>query len=492
MKPIAVLVLVLCFISTHAQTFKKDLDAEEYVSTSDYGVAVPIKKFSLSPYHLLRYDRSIDSNILFLYLEDNEYSQYMICLDVNADSVLYGVHVKHGSNIVEGYKDYYVTYTGKSTNVFSNFSGDLLWAFDGHLMHVDVKNNIGIDDYGKAYDMYSGVEKWRVNIDRTFGVDNIWTPDSNWMMFVANGLQFINTKSGTSWFHRINTGIPGTKEYKALLPDAYYGIDLFQSRRKTMSNANSNIIQSGRWYYFAGIDEIICINMLGEVQWRKRLPANSGFSYLDVRNRTVFLMSTGLSFVNNLPVAYSNAYIAAFDKDNGDLYYYTPLDKNTLLLDYHIDREHIMLTTRSSVRVYDIRTGKLEKKLMLDKYDKEFKQYMSFCSGDKFYTDTTLDSKKSLSKLYSDNFFLMNRVGNILRLNYSLDTYDIIKSSELYYKRAMGNYITITSSLNSKKVYIDKPGKRLFRHGSAPDIQIGEKLLFIEKNAIYIADLSGL
>jgi hypothetical protein len=488
------LLLLLLFVCTnvHAQKFRKDLSAEEYVSTSDYGIEVPIKKFSFRPYHLLKYNRSVDSNIIYLYFENKDYYQYLICLDVNADSIVHGFHLKDGINSAKGYKDYYVVSGTYVTSVYNSKSGDLMWKFNGHLFHVDVKNNIGIDDEGKAYDMFTGAEKWFMNIDQTFGVDNIWAPDSNWILFVANGLQFINTKTGTGWFHHINTGIAHTKEYIPLLPDIYYGIELFQSRRKTMSKANSNIRQVGQCYYFAGIDEMICVNMAGVVQWKTKLPANSGFSYLEVVNGTVFLISTGITIVNNFPAAYSIPYIAAFDKDNGNLYYNTMLEKEALIWDYDIDDNGILLTTSNAIRVYDTRTGKIKNKLMLDNYDKVFSEHKRFYSGESLFVDSTLGSKKSLAKLFPDNFFLMNRNGNVLRLNYTLDTFDVIKSSALYYKREISKDITITSSLNGKKVFIDKSGKRLFRHGTTPDIQIGNKLLFIEKDAMYIADLSGL
>jgi hypothetical protein len=77
-----------------------------------------------------------------------------------------------------------------------------------------------------------------------------------------------------------------------------------------------------------------------------------------------------------------------------------------------------------------------------------------------------------------------------MRLNNTLDTFDVFKGKDLFVKVNMKKNVSITASKG--RVFIDKNGKRIFNHGTLPDKLIGDKLVFIEKKNIFIADLSGL
>lgn len=492
MKYLSVLLLLIGF-NARAQNFKKSLSAEEYTSTSAYGYKIPIKKYRFFPYHLARYNRSIDSNVLYLCLENQEYHRYLISMDILADTIIYAHYIKDEMTNVTGYRDYYVAYNKRSTYVYSSTTGDILWSFEGRFLQVDVQNNTGIDIHGTAYDMYTGKEKWKQPIDLSYGIGQFWRPDSNCLLLVGNGLQLINTKTGTGWYQKVNTGaLVDTEKYIGdYLINDFFGTHQ-RLRNSMVWHANSNIDKDSNLYYFAGIDEVIAVNTTGIVKWKKQLPSKSGYSFLEVGEHAVLLVSTGYVGVSDYVSLFNRPFIAAFDKNNGNLLYYKPLPKKTVIFDYQLNKDRILLTSSEAISAYDIQTGALKNSILLDKHDNTFRGYGYFLNGEYIFADTSFDCKNSFEKVFVSNSFLRDRSGDILRLNYTLDTFDVIDQKDIYYRYKLKNDIVVTTNFKGKKVFIDKKDKRLLNFGSKPDIQVNNKLLFIETSHMYIADLSGL
>ncbi|MBS1771541.1 MAG: PQQ-binding-like beta-propeller repeat protein [Bacteroidetes bacterium] len=494
------IILAILNIVAIAQKFPKDLSVSHSISASAFGYNVPVKKYNIGYYRVVSYNSNAEPNLLYLGLQDID-KNYIVCIDIERDSVVYQHKIKGDIKDIIGYQNYFTkeTYVNENqvkTTIYNAQSGDKILSTTGIFPYVNSALNIGISKDGSACDMNTGKQLWQTSVDARFGWGAIEIPDSNSVMICANGLRYIDVRDGNGWYHPLSTG---KEKYGSMIATNAIGITTailtgfgtYRTGPDILYGAHSNITTKENVYYLAGMDEMIAVRQSGKMLWKVKLPYTTGASVLSISGDTMFVVGRGYSYFNGRVVNFGDAYIAAYNTNDGKLLYTTPpLAPKTTVLDMGISDYRMLLVCNNSLQCYNLNNGKPFNAVSIKDDNTTIKGFYRVYAGKAIYTDTAIGSTQSFYNIYPDNFFLKNDEGDILRLSTSLKPEAIIRRKDFFLKVKLND--SLYGRMGKDRIYIDKDDKRIMQVNVLPNKTIGNKLIWFDKGSITIMDLSGL
>jgi hypothetical protein len=163
---LALTLMLSVMAGTCAAQLPRNLSVQQKHIDGVSGRRIPAREYSVAPYHIAGYNTNADSNLLYLYLDDNSSNKHHIaCVDIARDTLVYLNTIKGEIADVVGFRQYITRYDGKITDVYNTATGKKAWSVKGVLSTNDALH-VGIAADGVGYDMRTGAALWDAKIDK--------------------------------------------------------------------------------------------------------------------------------------------------------------------------------------------------------------------------------------------------------------------------------------------------------------------------------------
>lgn len=459
-------------------------------------------RYDVGGYRILNYARSNDNKKIYLFLREangNGYykkGDYIVYFDVIEGKISSQVKL-HGYG--KGYKMYerYITRdNGEVRDVYDPYTGKRMWYTNGYIAYVDTQKNLCITQDGVCFDMLTGKKKWSHKIGIKYDwASNLYKPEENTLMTIADGLQCIDVNTGEGWSYPLymledtrsspEFGHSIRTVMTTMMFGAIVAMALNASEHDTVfkSKLCSNIVQQDDKYYLAGFEEIICVNKTGKALWQKDLPYKTAISEIVLRGDTLLLISAGMK-------RKAVPYVAAYNSKTGDLLYKTVLVGQDNIIDYAFYDTTLFLRMETSAALYNWCTGEQIVFSTIDKNEKlganEFKTIMD---GENFFIHDSLNNKdRTLSKAFPGSYFLSNKKGDLLRLDVTLHVIGEVPQTQYGNERYFDTGWILTI-MPGDKVFLKNEHEPVAQLESVPQLKCGNKLINIEPKGITVIDM---
>ncbi|HEY1030257.1 MAG TPA: hypothetical protein VGD89_00670 [Flavipsychrobacter sp.] len=461
------------------------------------GRRVPVKEYSVAPYHISGYNTNADSNLLYLYLDDNSSNKHHIaCVDIVRDTLVYLNTIKGEIADVVGFRQYITRYDGKITDVYNTTTGKKAWSVKGVLSTNDALH-VGIAADGVGYDMRTGAALWDAKIDKRFGWGDVMTPDTHSMLVAAGALQYIDLRNGNGWRHEL---ITGSKDYTAMVVTnvlgtaaaVLLGAGTYVTESDVVHGAHSAILETANGYALAGMEEVIHVAPDGNLLWRQSLPVPTGASTIWQQGDTLYILARGFAKRNGKAVTFGQGYLAAINIGDGTFYYTTPVEENNVIYDAdQVDGDVVLVGSASFYRI-NLQSGKILAAYRFGKEEDYLQDYTEWKDAKHIYLKTSLAEGRTLSDIYPGQYFLQSRYGDILRLAANLKPAGTLAAKDVYHKMQLNNRLSaIYTGIKNSPVFIAKEDKQLMILEKIPNKVMGDKTISLTNDKIIIADLSS-
>lgn len=230
----------------------------------------------------------------------------------------------------------------------------------------------------RGVDLHDGKQLWKRRISPMGGWHGYIRLNDTTLLVMTSGLHRIDLRTGEGWSYWAETAhnsLPSRK-YRY-----YWGAI---SRNNTMEENQfiptsgayavgqlcSNMYKADSVVYWATRDSIVALSVEdGSVFWRTALPQEAGSSSsLYLTDSTVLLVNEGSAvFYDRYYGVYGRPFLAAFDRQNGQITMLQMIDQRNLsIIDHAFFDDNIALALEDRIAVHDLATGKLGRETLID------------------------------------------------------------------------------------------------------------------------------
>ena len=351
---------------------------------------------------------------------------------------------------------------GKTT-CYDKADGRQLWAANVPVVVTDDDANVAISPGGTAYDLNTGAKRWyrgfRPEQWKTYTYVNDTT-----MVVVSDALHYIRITDGEGWDFA-GEKVRGFSEF---------------------ARYSSNVLIENNKIYFATTANMYCLDTSGRIVWKQRLPEKTGsVSYIDFNAQYIVMTNYGSSWTGGKTGA---AFLAAWHKENGQQKYLQMVEPKDKIIDLYGNATSNVMICSKHVYRYNVYTG--EKIIDVKIKGTPFENYYYLLHP---YTCLVRDDDGKFLNIwekYEDDSFWMNpQDESILRVDHRMRPIDTIAAENWWglYKRKPEYYLV---RKNGKSVMV-RDGTKFADLYIKSAVEVGDKLVNIEKDRIRIIDLKG-
>jgi hypothetical protein len=261
------------------------------------------------------------------------------------------------------------------SSCIKNSNGEIGWQSNNDICYVNPSRKIGIGyKYSETsgltnrlegIDLNTGLPIWKRNIQWDYGLNNIQNLNDSVILLAANGLHSINIKTGAGWNYDARTGKKDhtgtiTANIVSFAFSAFLGTDfVLTTGHDLYSDIVSNILVNNNRIFMADKQSLFSLDFNGNVIWKKDLPAGlPSKSNLFILNDRLYMVNMGYAFLNGDPVSYGRAFVAAFDKTNGNKLFLNPLTfRKEQLTAFQTQQDTLYLLSKKRLYKYSLNDG---------------------------------------------------------------------------------------------------------------------------------------
>lgn len=469
-----VLVILISF-SARAQELPDSLIARKAeIGTYADGTKMYGSQYSIAPYNITKYEYHDTEKLLYLYLrlpkDSLRYRMgiHIVCFDVAEKRMIWNQHfalmnmdfrsLKESEYELKLSRNIIVYQEEGRMTVIDAHTGNVLSRISRNCNYVNIVKDIAVTTDGTAYCISTGRELWRTSIEPSQNWDGLREVDSNSIVFVAEGMQYINLDNGTGWYKKLSTTKGNTK------------------------SMCSSILMDSNFYYAAGRKELIKVRKNGDEVWRLLLPEErTGVSELFSIGDTLFVLNLGYAVMFDKMAGAASPYIAAYDKAGGTLLYKRMMRSNDPVLSSRMFGDTIALRFPDGVGVYRLSTNS---ELAWQKTTNEtYRGFYAFAPNDGIVLKKLRGENVDIYGQYPGHYFLMNDEAKILHLDNRLQKVSYIPKSQ-YLRNTLfdDGYRFINDGL---KTTVFKAGNRIAELNFVP-YKTRNRIVFYTKKEVFI------
>lgn len=451
------------------------------------------------------YLRGISSDELY-YKNKGELLQY----DLKSKSPLWVQKISYINKEVRHNGDVILLSDNKKTNKINQHTGKEEWRTQIHLRNF-APNNIAFGyDEGPSFtgqpsnmltavDLITGESIWQRKIRYDYGWTDMVYPDDTTLLLVAGDLQYINLLNGEGWEYKTTTA---RKDYKKSIGLNALGLAaglltgtamIYTGGNDLLSQLKSNILIEDGSLYFASANAIAKINMKsGETIWsfpfEKKEAAKSS---IFIQGDTLFMLNMGAGIIGKKTVPYGKAFMAAFNKSDGQRIYSSVFseDNKDIVYSYEIISGQIYAIRKNKLSVCSIQDGTISDEI---NFNSELTGQLSYFTGSNIYKMT--DDGKMVPLTQSDNemLFVYTDKEKVFSLDRNIDVVNEYAPENLGVLYDQNDKYKILK-YGDDMLLINNQGERLcqleWKRGFS---LVGDMLYGINKDMIFTIDLKNL
>lgn len=274
-------------------------------------------------------------------------------------------------------------------------------------METELKDVVGVD-------LNTGKTIWKRSISNEYGWNDYEKRNDSILMIKAAGLHKINIKNGTGWDYDTKTGY---KDYTAsvvgnvlgaaaaVLTGTFVGSSGYNLVRDVVSNT----IEDSTHFYMASRDQMVKINKeTGVVDWFNEFEKKTASkSTIFETENNIYLVNYGKSFVGNRKLKVGKAFLAAYNKDNGEQILKVDIENDDVIEDYEELEKAILILSNNQILEIDKKTGVVKSNFKADTEDFNFLAF--------FLMKSNIRNKSSdeVKELESRTSYLVNEANKV-------------------------------------------------------------------------------
>lgn len=435
-------------------------------------------QYSIAPYNITKYEYNDTDKLLYVYLrlpkDSLRYRMgiHVACFDIIEKRMVWNRHftllnmdfrsLDESEYQLKLSRDVIVYQEEGRTIVIDAHTGNVLTRTSGNCNYVNIRKDIAVTNDGTAYSIRTGRELWRTSIENAQDWRAFHEVDSNSIVFVAEGLRYINLDNGTGWYKKLSTLKGNTK------------------------GMCSQVLEDSNCYYLAGRKELIKVQKSGEDVWRVPLPEErTGISELLSIGDTLFVLNLGYAIMFDKMADAASPYIAAYDKQSGVLLYRRKLNSSNPILSFKLSGDTVALRFPDGIGVYELRANT---ELAWQKTITEvYKGFFAFAPNESIVLKKTAGENMDIYRQYPGHYFLMDDDSKILHLNERLQKVSFVPRNQYVRNRLYDDgYRFINDGL---KTSVTKDGKKKADLNFIPYKTDGRAIFYTRKEVFIVAEL---
>jgi len=226
-----------------------------------------------------------------------------------------------------------VSVEGKHSVLRNPVNGKPIWKASGRMFHIDSTTQRGIGfrfssggSFVEGIELKTGKPLWSNAILVKKGwAGYSWIDDSR-LCVKASGLNIININTGNGWVFDTTIGQNPYDSKVIANTWAVFGIvgamisipAAYRSGIEINSGLCSDILVDSGDIYFAGREEVVCLDPSGATKWQQELPKKmTSASHLLLDNGVLYVVNKGEGFQDGEQKAIGISFVAAFSANDG-------------------------------------------------------------------------------------------------------------------------------------------------------------------------------
>ncbi len=368
--------------------------------------------------------------------------------DLNEDKLLWRKSIAYQLNRLKQIDSIIIFTTANKSFSLDINTGEKMWKVKKNLFYLDALNRIGLGFHYKSstgtysnklegIDLTSGDVIWEREINKDYGLNDIFHLNDTTLMLVAAGLHSINLHDGSGWdYHTVS----GKKDYSGtiaanaagmalgLLTGSYFVFTGYNVIRDLVSNAtvdSSNI-------YLASREQLAKINKQnGRIVWMhpfpKGLPSKSS---IFIQDSMLVMVNRGYAFKGNRQLYFGKPFIAAFNKETGKQIFLTIMfQQKDPVLSFQLLQDDIYLLFQNKIAKYSIRTGE---QILVKEFPENIYGDLQYFTGDNIFVTTKNGNWISLPKADTSKVFVYTSRDEIFTIDRQLEVTNSMEYNDLH------------------------------------------------------------
>lgn len=377
-------------------------------------------------------------------------------------------------------------------------TGEKKWKVKNNIYYANTKYNIGIGYHFSKNNLLQGIDLnngnviWEREINQEYGWNDFTFLNDSTALISAAGLHSIDIQNGDGWDL---DAVTGKKDYKAanianaagILAGILTGTFILNDGHDLIHCLTSNTFIEKQNIYFADIESLICIDIEGNIKWENIFDEGlTSKSHLFTRKDTLFMVNLGYVYKDARKIDYGIPFIAAFDKETGDIFYYKEIaKKKDAIVEVLTEDNSAIVLYEDRIARYSLKDGMLlsEKSINFKEYGRSLKSIniFNYIKNGSHYESLVLQNP--------ENIYFMNNEA-ILEFNPDLNLNREISFDDIYFLYKKTNNCAFLEKGN-QTIVIDNNNKEIGKLNVSESIFISGNILYaIEDNSLFEIDLS--
>jgi outer membrane protein assembly factor BamB len=383
-------------------------------------------------------------------------------------------------------------------------NGTECWHFDGELRFVDWERKQGIFEYkplpsqterrdiAGCVDLTNGNCNWTMDVETSFGWNEMVPISEKEVLFSAGGLHLVNWENGEGWDYKAKTG---KNDFARSFAVGMFGIGLglltgtylIPIGHDVLSDMNSNVCLLDSAIYYASREEIVCLDRMGHVNWKQPLvKADASQSVLFAVDSAIYLLNKGTAFLNGRQILRGQPFLRKYDARNGNVLYQKEFNENQFVRDWSLKGTDLYIGSNEDVMHFDLSGSPKENLWALNSSSiggfSYFLSDVAYVLKDSVY--------QSITEVDSVGLYFYVAEKKVIHTDSELNLLDSFDGTELYQMTQKQNGLRFLHQ-NGKTMVIDESGKAVAQLDCGRYISLfGNSVCWIRGNSFFRTDLT--
>lgn len=459
------------------------------------------------------YDSHVDSTLGYATFQLRKLSKNGKVLDITGIIAVYDLtnktvkwskKIDYSRENLNQYNSFIFQTKGNKTISLNIENGEEIWDVKNYFYYVNPNKKIGVGYKHKGLvgdnhtlegiNLANGTTIWEKELNNDYGWNKISQLNDSTLLISAAGLHQLNLKNGQGWDY--NT-ITGKKDYTETVAKNVAGIALgvltgtaiISSGNNLVKDVLSNEITENNNIYLASKEQIVKLNKLnGTVFWSQNLSKDlTSKSSIFIKDSLLYMINKGYAYWGNKRIDFGAPFIAAYNKENGEPYFFTSIDeKKNPILDFKLVKNKLVLIFKDKITINSLDNGAelFSKPFIVDELGE-----LRFFIGDRLYKNRNDFELSNLVASDTSKYFVQTNKSKSLELDDAFNITNQYDSNQLYF-----HYLTYQDYKflvkGNQTIMIDKEGKKIAELDVSENAYIvGNKLYDVNDSRFLEIDL---
>lgn len=428
----------------------------------------------------------------------------VLVFDLNGDRVLWDKFINYSMDRVRTFGQFLIQDTKGMSEVYYTLAGNKVREVFGRFVRVYQDKQIGLvipvtsGETKKrlvGVSMFSGDKLWQRKMDHSYGTSAVFRLNDSVVLIESGGLHTVNLDNGKGWDYEMKTA---RRDYSPIVGSLVgltlgilsHGSAAFYMLGHNTKRMYSNIIVSDSAIYMAGREELVRLDLEGNVVWKYGLVEDVvTMSDLVLKDGVLYMINSGEVMKNgHTSKKQGLPFFAAFDANTGEQKYLTIYEKNGVFTGYDVKDRSIVLLQKDRVQVHALSEQIIMAENSCD--TTVYGELLSFM-GKRVYVERG-NSFESLSDIDSSRVNILTSKRRVLIMGSALEILEDIPLSDLYFCYAVkGDYKFLLK--DGKTIVLNRQNQRVASLDvDENSVIVGNVLYNISKTTYSVVDLSTI